>query len=241
MEHISEIAKAQQPGEDWYTPPENGQKPVERVTLGQLDASHHPKVAKAIQAAHAWQSRKIGGQGNAALVLVAKGMTRADGKADLDRTGYGVGKTHIAKALQWASCYYLDDEPIAPAGMFYTAQDILKRVGDELMSEIAPPRSDKRPGTPVLVVDDVGSEGVLSYVAHQAQEMERHARYFQIFDYCYKSERNISVVVTANLSLDELAQWVGGRAWSRLQEMAPAGFMLDLTGVPDYRRRRAGR
>jgi hypothetical protein len=221
------------------------QRVPERVTLEQLDASWHPQVATAIKAAKAWASRKVAGWQRISLVLVASGVTRPDGTPDLDRTGYGVGKTHIARAVQWASYHFLEDgTPVAPAGRFYAAADLLERLGGgDTMYELAPAGTETVlglvGGTPVLVIDDVGVEGVLPYVAKESQELERMARYFEVVNYCYT--QNISVVITANMSLDRLAAHIGGRAWSRLQQMAPAGFMVDMTGVPDYRRRQGGR
>lgn len=245
MRTIAEIAVEMKPGQQWdVTEATPGNKP-ERVTLDQLDADYHPQVARAIQAARNWASRKIGGLERISLVLVASQVLLPDGRPDPNRTGYGVGKTHIARAIQWASYFSLDDgTPIAPAGKFYAAHDLMELLGSgNTMRDLAPPFTDtsagRVDGTPVLVIDDVGTEGTLPYVAAGRQEAELHARYFEVINYCYRMK--ISVVVTANMKVDELAAHMGGRAWSRLQEMAPAGFIVDMTGVPDYRRKVGGR
>jgi DNA replication protein DnaC len=74
--------------------------------------------------------------------------------------------------------------------------------------------------------------------ASQATEIQ--ARYFKILNHCY--ERHISVVITSNLSIDQLQDHLGARCWSRLQEMASVGLILELgRDVPDYRLRRSGR
>lgn len=245
MKHVDEVAKNVIPPFDGSKISPHPERRVRRVTLDQLDTGHHPMVAKAVMAARAWASRKIGGMESASLVLVASPVRLANGSPDPDRTGYGCGKTHVAKAVMWSSYYHLDDgEPIAPVGKFFVAKDILDLLaGENTMVDLVPAGTDtihgRIGGTPVVVIDDVGAEGVLPYVARELQEHELRSRYFEIFNYLY--ECKISAVVTANLTLDELAAHVGGRAWSRLLEMAPTGFMIDLTGVPDYRRIQGGR
>ena len=39
----------------------------------------------------------------------------------------------------------------------------------------------------------------------------------------------------------DLARHVGPRAWSRLMQMCPRGYIVSLWSVPDYRRRLGGR
>jgi hypothetical protein len=245
MRTIAEIAVEMKPGKEWYGEDLALPNAADRVTLDQLDPKHDPLVAQAIQAARNWASRKIGGWETISLILVASGVELSDGRPDPMRTGYGCGKTHIARAIQWASYFSLDDgTPIAPAGKFYTAHDLMELLGSgNSMRDLAPPFTDtsagRMDGTPVLVIDDVGVEGTLPYIAVGRQEQELQARYFEVVNYCYT--RKISVVITANMRVNELAQHVGGRAWSRLQEMAPSGFIVDMTGVPDYRRAKGGR
>lgn len=216
-----------------------------RVTLDQLDENHHPMLKRAIAAARRWASLKIGGMANVSLVLVAGPLHDKNGAPDLARTGYGCGKTHIARAIQWASYQRLDDgTPVAPAGRFYTAQHLMELLSDgNHMADLAPAGVDtvhgRVGGTPVLVIDDVGAEGVIRYVAKELQDYQKTSRYFQIINYCY--ERRISLVITANLRIGALAEHIGGRAWSRLLEMAPPGLIVDMTGVPDYRIKKGGR
>ncbi len=223
----------------------NGAMPPlpERITLRTIDTAHHELVAKAVEAARQWASRKIAGDSRVSLVLVA-GPVSANGKPDPNRTGYGCGKTHIARAVQWASYTSMDGVPVAPLGKFFMAKDILALLGDgNTMSDLAPPGTatdfGRVGGIPVLIIDDVGSEGVLPYIAKESQSYEKWARYFEIVNYC--NDNGISVVMTGNMRLQELEDYIGGRAWSRLMEMAPAGFMVDMTGVPDWRRQQSGR
>lgn len=235
MKRISDVVNVVEPPFNGPPIEHQSNRLVQRVTLEQLDTDHHTMVAKAVSAAKAWSSRKISGIEDASMVLVASPVKNPDGSSDMDRTGYGCGKTHIAKSILWSSYYHLDDGiPIAPMGKLFVARDLLEILASEnTMLDLVPG------GIPVVVIDDVGAEGTLRYVARDLQRHELHSRYFEIFNYLYV--KKISVVVTANMTLDELAAHVGGRAWSRLLEMAPRGFMIDLIGVPDYRRRTSGR
>lgn len=250
MEKVSDIAKrsfneVSQDEFDEYI--DSGIRPVtvKRPTIDELDTSHHPLVEAAVKAAKEWAVRKIGGFETISLVLVATQKKNKDGSLDPYCTGYGVGKTHIARCIQWSSYHYIDDhEPVAPNGQFYTAADLMELLGDgQEMEDLAPPWTDtsygRFGGTVALVIDDVGTEGILPYVAAADQEREIRTRYFKAINYCYR--RKISVVLTANMRLEMLGYHIGGRAWSRLMEMAPAGFMVDMTGVPDWRRRQGGR
>lgn len=234
MEKISEILER-------ITPTTNGHavtavlavKYPQRRMLKDLDANWHPKVAQAVEMARSWQQRRreqaaAGLPKNASMVLLATAVP-----GDLNRTGYGCGKTHIATAALWSECLMLDDEPVAPVGKFFMAEQIIANLDGDT------PAGAEIGDAPILVVDDVGAEGVIPFVSTVRQEQERHSRYFKLVDYCYK--RGVSLVVTGNLTISELAAHIGGRAWSRLLQMAASGFILDMTGVPDYRRRAGGR
>lgn len=218
--------------------------PYAPVTLSELDTDWHPRVAEAVDLARDWQRRKRK-QANASLVLVARGI-----EGDVDRTGYGCGKTHIALACLWSICYTADGQPFLPVGKFYLANDVVSRRHDEPISTLLRPKAylaqqDEETyelmaeHPPVVVIDDVGTEERIVYVASANQDAARQARYYELVNHCYT--HGISLIITANMPLDQLAQHIGGRAWSRLLEMAPSGFMLDMSGVPDYRRKVGGR
>lgn len=214
------------------------------VTLATLDLSWHPKARTAVNAAREWQKlrrwqlaenkrqreagEEITVKPHASLVLLASE------KDPVHCTGYGCGKTHIAKAVLWSEAFVLDGQPFAPAGNFYEAARLVANLdgGTRPSAEIT---------GPILVIDDVGAEGAIPFVKQdeKSQAHERHARYFKAINYCYDS--GVSVVITANLTTQELAAHIGGRAWSRLLEMAPQGLIVDMTGVPDYRRKQGGR
>lgn len=219
MDKAAEIAKRVFPGRHWQQPQPQRQRPAERVMLDTLEKNSDGIVA-AVNAAKAWAVRKNGGAADASLIFSGP---------------VGTGKTHIAKAILWSIYNSLDDgTPVAPVGRFFTADDLIQAM-----------EPGARPGTmipqdcPVIIIDDVGSEQNVPYVATEQQTNEIQNRYFKVIDYCYTWQ--VSIVITTNLSLNELAGRVGKRCWSRLQQMAPAGFMIDMTGVPDWRRKESGR
>lgn len=212
--------------------------------LDSLDESWHPKVKTAITAARNWQAlrrRQLDQERHdpsvrpfASLVLAAP--------------NYGCGKTHIALAAFWSVALFDHDAPIAPAGRSFMAAALIQSLDGDTPPQTQIGRRWKdddgnQYGTPLVLIDDVGTEGALEFVAERRQEAEMHARYFKAIDYCY--QQGIGVLLTSNLPLTGngkvLADHIGGRAWSRLLEMAPAGLMVDMSGVPDYRRKAGGR
>jgi hypothetical protein len=149
------------------------------------------------------------------------------------------------------------DEPedmpdtLIPAGRFFMANELLMMLaptdGDFGMSHT--PRVPGLIGYPPLVViDDVGGQQTLQYISQQNkgyfQEREIEARYFRFINHCY--DYQISVIITTNLSLAgghgcDLAKHIGGRAWDRLCQMAPAGYMIGMGNVPSWRVKAGGR
>lgn len=236
MKHIAELIK-KEPNTAVFPPnPIESRKKIERFTLDQLDETVHPLVKTACNAARKWSNLKRNGHDGASLILVASSSG--------ETTGYGCGKTHIARSVLWSIYRTLDDgTPISPVGRFFEAREIIIRLKDEKIESLIPPPVDtpygRIEGCPIVVLDDVGTEGDLSYVAKEDRERVLHARYFEIINYCYS--RQISVVITANLTLQQLRDHIGGRSWSRILQMAPKGLIVDMTGVPDMRPKIGGR
>jgi len=206
--------------------PRNG-RIVERATLHDLDTSH-PTMQAAVGMARAWAERKRNGDIEASMVLLGP---------------VGTGKTHIARAILWSICLATEEgQPIAPAGKFFLASDLLLKFSPTNTSwgGVEMPRAaDIIGNVPIVVVDDVGAEGTIPYVKADEQEQERQARYFRAIDYCYTWR--ISLVITSNLSTNQLKAHIGPRCWDRLSQMAPSGFIFDLTGVPSWRQKESGR
>lgn len=222
------VAERTQPTPSAGSYTERRVRQVARAALADLDTSVHPLMQRAVDMVHGWKRRKEAGYTDASLVLAGP---------------VGTGKTHIARAVLWSIAYTTDDgRPVAPAGRFYHATDLLMAMnptrGSSGMTEVPRP-STFIGNAPILVIDDVGTEQRIPFIAADVYEDEIHARYFRVLDYCYQF--SISVVVTTNLSLGELGLRMGRRAWDRLSQMAPKGFMIDLSGVPSWRQRASGR
>ena len=226
------------PGQTWRgAPTDSGAiHEMRRVRLTDLDVTVHPLVKTAVDAARRWAERYKGDEDKAPSLVLAGPP--------------GVGKTHIARSIWWAVAQAAVDDgghkiegSERPLGRFLTAAD--------LMAELDPQRRDSYQeaipvslvlGTsPLIVVDDVGAEGVLPYVSQQGenQEREKQARYFRLIDFCYGSD--IPVIITTNLTIPNLAAHVGPRVWDRLNQMAPAGQMVSMFGVPSWRVKAGGR
>lgn len=95
----------------------------------------------------------------------------------------------------------------------------------------------------VVAVDDCGREQI-PYIAAANIEAVRQSRYWEFIDWCYRRQK--SLLLTTNIPLLVISDGrptvnpafvsiMGEAAFSRLYEMA-AGFMFDLSGLPDYRR-----
>jgi DNA replication protein DnaC len=236
MQQIADVADEIQPGKNWQRHPPVKIRTPQRVSLDTLDTSH-PQVADAIQAARDWQARQRDGYLDASLILSGP---------------YGTGKTHIARAILWSITDGPDGHPGAavPAGRFFLANDLIlamATVQDKFLGIVSPPHPAVIVGTaPIVVIDDVGGEQDIPFIGASEikQSGERHARYFRFVDYCYTNMT--ALIVTTNLSLkdgnrSQFANHIGGRAYDRLSEMAPAGFMVGLDGVPSWRMKKSGR
>ena len=206
--------------------PERRGRVIKRATLKELDITN-PLFSGAVEMVYRWRDRKQDGYTDASMVLCGP---------------VGTGKTHIARAVLWSIAHTFEGEPIAPVGKFYTASDLLLKLSPtktEWGGSEVPQPSTFIGGVPIIVIDDIGSEQVIPFIKPEAMVAETHARYFRVIDYCY--QWRISLVITSNLSIHQLEQHLGARCWDRLCEMAPKGFMYDLTGVPSWRQKESGR
>jgi len=207
-------------------PDEPEKQPPIRPTLDELDTSN-PLVRQAVGAARSWAQRKRDGDGNASLVLCGP---------------VGTGKTHIAKAMLWSIAYVVDGQPVSPVGKFFQATDLMTAFTpskNEFGLTETPLASSVIGVAPIVVLDDVGSEQSIPFIRGDYQAIERAMRYFRLVDYC--NENEVSLVVTSNLAPSDLGLHMGRRAWDRLGEMAPRGYIVDLAGVSSWRQSRSGR
>ena len=157
---------------------------------------------------------------------------------------FGIGKTHIAKAL--AASF----DTLAIVGGTETALingrpnwQIMKRskviTARQFMDALDKGQQVTTRNTRVLVLDDLGREGNIEYVAKENQIAEIQSRYFELINYC--NDMQISLIVTTNHRVSEIPSLIGEASWSRLQGMAPRGYILELGDYPDMRVKESGR
>lgn len=173
----------------------------------------------------------------------------------LSSSQVGIGKTHVAKAVRdsFAELAYYDggnDISLVRHGRFFTAGDLMIAMTPKNFSP-DPPYNNRhvdsgigalvRYSTKIVVVDDLGREPALPYVKQdkESQKLERQRRYFEFINACY--ERGVAVFMTTNMPLGDLEDFFGEATWSRLNEMAPKGFMYQIEGLVDYRQIKGGR
>lgn len=175
---------------------------------------YHPEIDAAIRAACAWYKASAG-----ALVLTG---------------GYGCGKTSLAKIvyrlgggpatlIEWTEQGPVTVHPVT----FYSEPDLLDDIrrsyGEQGETKIIK-RCQK---SSILILDDLGA----GYVKEDSQRWYEGIMW-RLFD----GREFRKTLITTNLNPAELKLRLGGRCWSRLQEMlgGPDGF-VGMFGVPDYR------
>ena len=161
-------------------------------------------------------------------------------------SGFGNGKTTIAEALFYGRGIMTLNEVervqelcIYPAGKLRSAREWMLMQSEPEFSFDKFLYSEQLGKPRVILIDDVGREGSLPFIRSTEQAPEIRTRYYDLINYCYRQK--LSVILTSNYRLDELATFLGGATWSRLLEMVPEGYMIDITGVRDYRPIAGGR
>lgn len=197
------------------TPPKNGPSCQEAKVWHGLKV-YHPEIDAAIRSVVGWYNSPSG-----ALVLTG---------------GYGCGKTSLARIvhelsggpapfIEWTEGGSVTVYPAT----FYSEPDLLDDIrrsyGDVGEAKIVKrcQRSD------ILILDDLGA----GYVKEDSQRWYEGIMW-RLFD----GRETRKTLITTNLNPAELKVRIGGRCWSRLQEMlgGPDGF-VGMFGVPDYRQR----
>jgi DNA replication protein DnaC len=149
--------------------------------------------------------------------------------------GYGSGKTMLAKAAYAYLLTYRDgrNRPVYPA-TFLKADDFLGAIKDLYATDKPEFPLFNQWGHTAVLLDDVGKE----YVSDKSTEWATE-KYYRLIDRLYENKKPL--LVTTNLPPERLQLKLGGAVWSRLLEMCrgTAGF-VNLSGVPDFRLRKAG-
>lgn len=126
-------------------------------------------------------------------------------------------------------------------GRLFDATELMRLVGDQQALGFVLANDQ------VIVVDDAGTEdfSTPTYTpSAESVQPVRHNRYGRFLEYCYKAGKH--VVITSNVPLvageevnPAFIDIFGSKGYSRLLQMA-GGYMVDLSGVPDYRPYLAG-
>ncbi len=155
----------------------------------------------------------------------------------------GVGKTMLATAMAHTFCDVVfgfdDDSTIVPEDIALV-RNAAVRTAKEVM-DMAAEHFYLDGRTRLLVIDDIGREGLLRFVKtdEETQRAEVQFRYYEAINYCYTHE--VSVLITSNMLYAQLEKFFNAATWSRLQQMCPAGFAFEAVGLPDYRTIQSGR
>lgn len=141
--------------------------------------------------------------------------------------GPGAGKSHLARAAVARFGDPLEALLVAEPDLNADIRATYDGEGSE-RAVIARLRRSLR-----LVLDDVGTAPVKSHQWWQSI-------FWRILD--RRAERSMPLMLTTNLALPELAEWLGARAASRLGDMLDdESNFVDMFCVPDYRMRNWGK
>lgn len=207
------------------------------IRYSHLDSEETKKMRTAVAACRDYVEM-IKGDSKPSMMIIASSV---DG--DRDRTGYGCGKTTLANIVYRACSTiqsvaypedYVIENPefwIQPIGRLYTSKAIMSLFDGD--SEESQYNVMQIKG--MLIIDDLGREGSLKWEKRdpESQLEEKQNRYYTIINRCY--EKKIPVVITSNLTSREMASFLGGASWSRLLQMVPEKYRINMTGIRDMR------
>lgn len=123
-----------------------------------------------------------------------------------------------------------------PGGILIEAGELIKIIAEPISMRT------KFDQYQVICVDDVGTE-VIDYTNERTFGVNRQKLYGRFLNYCYRRDKHL--IITSEVPLlmgsgDDLAfnsEFVdifGSKAFSRLQAKS-RGYMVELSGLPDYR------
>lgn len=192
--------------------PDEWQNPFER-----FDTTVHPKSALAHQAARDWVN------------AISRGQPRG---LILWSVGYGTGKTMLAECAAECLQVMRDHEGSPQRVAMLTAPEFFMAIKDAYSE-------DKPVGMLFLdwcrghfIMDDWGKQ----YTTGTGEEWARE-QFFQIIN---TVSRRHGFLMTSNVPPKTIERQIGGAAYSRLLGMCGPKGIVDMSGVPDYRLRRAG-
>lgn len=192
----------------------------------------HPAAQTAADAVREWAYGAARGEPRG-LVLWSAPHTGPRGET----FGYGCGKTHLARA---AYAYVRQCQWTDPAtGLtrqwrisLLTAVEFFGMVRDLYTKNLPEYPLFNDWGSGHMILDDVGKEHVSAEARPWARE-----KLFRLIDRLNESR---ALLLTTNLTPEQLEAHVGGATWSRLAGMCGERGFVNLSAVPDFRLRRAG-
>lgn len=190
-------------------------------------------------------------------VLSWAGTLSADSVTGVVLCGsYGVGKTtlaHIARSRLATMSLSLGQVPtelhypetgevernytVIEKARFYPAWEMMTLLSDKNFS-IA---SLGFPRVRLVIIDDVGREGEIPFSRKEpaAQEAQRQALYYRLFTTVVENNRvnpkKIHLLLTTNMTTDELRHFFDDASWSRVREIFPKGSKMAFPSIRDYR------
>lgn len=186
--------------------------------LATFDRTVHPAAERAWTATKAW-CYAVTRKEMAGLILWS--------------SGYGVGKTHLARAAAaWvASCYDVDG--LQQKATFLRTVDFFQTIKDCYATDQPVGGYLDALAVRPLILDDMGKEYFTASGAAWGRE-----QFYRLIDRMYA--REIGLFVTSNMAPVEIMERVGGAAWSRLIEMCHGERgIISMDDIPDYRMKAA--
>ncbi len=151
-------------------------------------------------------------------------------------SGYGVGKSHLARAaVQFlSSCHWVDRLGVTNRRkpIFLNAVEMLRSIKDSWNVNGRTVEALFRGWTDdALVLDDYGKQYVKGESAGWGAE-----QFYTLIDGLYQGGQ--SLLITSNLTPEEMEVSLGGASMSRLYELTggPAGW-INMSALPDWRSR----
>lgn len=205
----------------------------DQITYSHIDdAAERAKLETAVATVKEFVEEVKDGAHGLSMIMVANPI-----EGDMDRTGYGCGKTTLAQIAYYAnrSVMYAKGDPgsiyINPIGRFFSSREVMALFDADNFNE----RYTFQNMGKVVVIDDLGREGTLKWEKRDLdmQLQEKQDRYYSLINYCYYND--VSLIITSNLTSREMATFLGGASWSRLLQMVPKRYRINMTGIRDMR------
>lgn len=207
-----------------------------------FNPSVHRVAGIALASVIAWVKDAYAGEGRGLLLWSSASYKRPDPK-DATKTitvngwGYGNGKTLLARLA--ANALYATLTISTPGGdlpdrtgVFTTSEkykdDITASYDSHTTAEVI--KSFRR--ARFVIIDDFGTEYVKPDSLGWWQE-----QLYKIFNHAYDAGQPF--LMTSNMTPDEIQERIGGKNWSRLFGLCGSKGVVNMSEIPDQRRRSA--